>query len=69
MSRINKIVNQEIIIKTGIGGNVYAFSENQLALEELCEEIGKSKFSIYYSFKHLCYAFRVKAKHHKERMI
>ena len=67
MSRVSTSVTDIPTIKTGIGGNVYAFSSNKNTLIKLCEQINKSTNSIYFSKKHNCYAIRIKAKHHKEK--
>jgi hypothetical protein len=69
MSRVSASVTEQPTIKTGIGGNVYAFSTDKNTLIELCESINKSPSAIYFSEKHNCYVIRTKAKHHKEKLV
>jgi len=68
MSRIFTSVSEKATIKTGIGGNVYAYSSNKQSLVELCEKIQKSPNSIYYNSAHRCYTIRIKSKFHKRKL-
>lgn len=53
-------------IRYGITGNYYVTSKHILELVEVCENISKSKKSIYFNKKYRLWAIRIKSRKHKK---
>ncbi len=56
------------VMKMGIGGNLYVYSTVFTRMTEVCDKIGKSPSSIYWSNPYKCYVIRVKSSLHKRAL-
>jgi len=69
MTRLNETANtDEVTVRYGLAGNVYAYSLHREPVVELCRRIGKSPNSVYHNKNHGVWAIRIKSTQHIARL-
>ncbi len=68
MKQPKAVGDKKVILKTGITGNLYLYSQKLMDLVHVCNSIGKAHSSIYYNEKYKVMAIRIKDKAIKKKL-